>query len=198
MAHEQINSGWRQVNRTPLNDARLLHTATLLPDGRVLVTGGLAADFSTALSTAELFELNTDFEAAAQPILSSLPSDIQTGSSAVLSGNRFVSLTEGAGSNTSASSSDHPIVTLRNQDSGAIAVLNVLPTSNGQSPLWSDTSARVQIPDQSRFNGPSWFTVTVNGIRSKAVYALIGIEKKEDSTCFVIKAANGNVITFCL
>ena len=42
----------RSVN---LNTGRYNHTATLLPDGKVLVTGGLDA-FGTTLNSAELFD----------------------------------------------------------------------------------------------------------------------------------------------
>ncbi|MGC9070476.1 MAG: kelch repeat-containing protein [Elusimicrobiales bacterium] len=43
----------RIVKTSPMNRARLLHTATLLPDGNVLFTGGVSS--STYLSSAEIF-----------------------------------------------------------------------------------------------------------------------------------------------
>lgn len=39
-----------------MNVARALHTATLLPDGRVLVAGGIGSGGSDALASAELFD----------------------------------------------------------------------------------------------------------------------------------------------
>ena len=37
-----------------------------------------------------------------------------------------------------------------------------------------------------------------NSNNSEAVYTSIGFEEIDGSACFVIKATNGNVVTFCL
>src|SRR6267142_6480846 len=49
-------AGWKPV--APMAEARLLHTATLLANGRVLVTGGFNANDAGAfnLATAELYD----------------------------------------------------------------------------------------------------------------------------------------------
>jgi Galactose oxidase, central domain len=54
-----VNGSWTVL--APMNDARAFHTATLLPDGMVLVVGGLpdTSNSPVALSSAELFDLAT-------------------------------------------------------------------------------------------------------------------------------------------
>ena len=44
------------TNTGPLNTARANHTATLLPNGKVLVVGGMSGTFGNALNTAELYD----------------------------------------------------------------------------------------------------------------------------------------------
>src|ERR1700694_5709000 len=42
-----------------LTTARQFHTATLLPNGKVLITGGFVGDYSSAFSSAELYDPST-------------------------------------------------------------------------------------------------------------------------------------------
>jgi uncharacterized protein (TIGR03437 family) len=55
--YDPQTGGWIATN--PLNQARAGHTATLLPNGKVLVVGGAAA--GQPLDTAELYDPNTGF-----------------------------------------------------------------------------------------------------------------------------------------
>src|SRR4029077_4696845 len=51
--YDPLTNGWAIV--PPMSAARHLHTANLLPDGRVLIAGGLTNNSGTALASAETY-----------------------------------------------------------------------------------------------------------------------------------------------
>ena len=62
-------SGTWTMTANPMNSARMLHTATLMPSGQVLVVGGYVGDGSSPTSSAELFNPNTEvWTATATPL----------------------------------------------------------------------------------------------------------------------------------
>jgi len=63
------------------------HVAALLPNGKVLVEGGLNG--STFLSTAELYDVGLGFQSAWQPVLTSATSPLLPGSALTASGTQF-------------------------------------------------------------------------------------------------------------
>lgn len=66
----------RWVTTNPMTQGRVSHTATLLPDGRVLVAGGRNAQTNgKALDTTEIFDANAQvaISPAATPAVSSSP-----------------------------------------------------------------------------------------------------------------------------
>jgi hypothetical protein len=65
--YEAATNTWREI--VPMRDARYIHTATKLPNGRVLVTGGYSP--SGYLAAAELFDPATESWTPTQPM--SLP-----------------------------------------------------------------------------------------------------------------------------
>ena len=57
------------MTANPMNNTRMLHTATLLPSGQVLVVGGYVGVGSSPTSSAELFNPNTEtWTATATPL----------------------------------------------------------------------------------------------------------------------------------
>jgi hypothetical protein len=62
--NDPVNGSWTSVN--PMNDARAFHTATLLPDGMVLVAGGTTG--GAYLSSAELFDPATGVWSRTSPM----------------------------------------------------------------------------------------------------------------------------------
>ena len=63
---DPVFSTWSYTG--PMLHQRANHTATLLPSGKVLVTGGNASDFSTYQATAELFDPVSNFWTSAAPM----------------------------------------------------------------------------------------------------------------------------------
>jgi hypothetical protein len=101
-------AGW--VATSPMATARADHTATLLPNGKVLVAGGLG-------STAELYDVGLGFSASWQPQISSVTSPvISGGGTAALTGSKFRGISEGSGGTTQDSPADYPVVQLRRLD----------------------------------------------------------------------------------
>jgi hypothetical protein len=139
------------------NVARIYHTATLLTNGTVLVTGG-GDQLSTIDASAEIFSPAPS--PAQSPAVLSLPSSLTLGTSLMLSGTQFRGVSEASGGNNSQDSpTDHPVVQLRALDSG-----QTLTLSSGN---WS-ASAFVSLPVTGLAPGWAMATVFVNGTPSQS------------------------------
>ena len=79
-----------------LGTARDAHTATLLPNGKVLVAGG---NNGPALSSAELYDPGLGFDPGWQPLLTMVTPLIVQGSELTASGSRFQGISEASGGN---------------------------------------------------------------------------------------------------
>jgi hypothetical protein len=135
-----------------LTTARSSHTATLLPNGKVLVAGGESGG-----SSAELYDVGLGFSAYWQPQIATFTSPLGLGSSVVLTGSQFRGISEGSGGNSRDSPGDYPVVQL-------LSLVNeqtvfVLPTN------WS-TSLFRSAPVTGFPGGYALATVFVNGIPS--------------------------------
>jgi hypothetical protein len=134
----------------------------LLPDGKVLVAAGIGARNGT--NKAELYDVGLGFSSAWQPRISTLA---KTGKRIQLTGSRFQGVSQASGGNTQDSSSNYPIVQLRNIDNSQVAFLSVDPAKG-----WSDTSFR-SVPVRNFPLGPALVTVFTNGIPSTAKYLVV-------------------------
>jgi N-acetylneuraminic acid mutarotase len=171
---------WRAIGI--LGKARASHTATLLPSGQLLVTGGEGN--TDALAGSELFDVGLGYRNAWQPQISfgtNFTGPHFLGSSLVITGAPFRGISEGSGGNAQSSPADHPVLQLRNIESGQILFLN------SSYSLDSDVSTPV-------INMPiGWTTATmfVNGIPSPSILfnltapgapPVLLIKKVEDAT----------------
>ena len=151
-----------------LDHARGFHTATLLPDGHLLLASGY--DFYSDpqyLPSAELYDTGLGFSSEWQPVIESAPRKIRSGDPLVLTGSHFEGISQASGGNYQDSSSNHPVVQLRRIDSDQVLFLQTHPASS-----WSDTSFS-SLPVSDFPFGPALVTVFTNGIPSQAKYLLV-------------------------
>ena len=101
-----------------LAQARGGHTATLLPNGKVLVAGGGNNSSGIPIPTAELYE-DSGTNDAWRPVLSAFSPGIRLAPGATLSvtGSRFRGISEGGSGSSSASPADFPLLRLMNLES---------------------------------------------------------------------------------
>jgi hypothetical protein len=148
-----------------LNAARYLHTATLLPTGQVLVAGG-SPNASSALSSAELYDVGLGFTNAWQPQIATFTSPLAANGCLTLTGSRFRGVSEGsAGNGAQDSPTDYPVVQLRRLDNEQTVFL--LSTN------WQ-TNSFTSAPVSGLPAGWTMATMFVNGIPSPASLLLIG------------------------
>jgi hypothetical protein len=156
---------------TSMNVARQFHTATLLPDGRVLVTGGVSNGYALT-SAAELYDTGLGFSNSWRPQLSATTSPFVLGTNLALSGSGFRGISEASGGNGSQdSASDYPLLQLHSLANEQ--TLFLLATN------WS-TNSTLSVPVNNFPPGWTLATVFANGIPSqsaivRAVPSAIGI-----------------------
>jgi hypothetical protein len=134
-------------------------TLTLLPNGKVLAEAGFIT------RTSELFDVGLGFTNSAQPKITSITSPLNLGSSLAITGSTFRGMSESSGGNGSqASSSDCPVVQLRNLETGQVQFLSA---ANWQ------TNSLVSLPVTNFPPGYALATISVNGIPSDSRILLI-------------------------
>ena len=137
------------------------HSATVLTDGRVLVTGGVSCRAicpPTPFSSAELWTPSIG-NGAWRPVLSSVPAVVQPGELAAITGSGLRGPEASAGG-ASNSPSNHPVAVWQ-PDGRAASIF-------GSVTDWTDTSANWHVPTTALY-GKGWLSVVVDGIPSVAV-----------------------------
>jgi hypothetical protein len=161
--YDPASSAWTPTDS--LAGARMSHTATLLPDAKVLVAGG-QGDLFKVISNAELYAVNLGSSNSWQPQIAMVASPLSLGSNIAIAGSQFRGISSASGGTTQDSSTDYPLVQLRSIESGQATFLlttNWSPNSFTSLPVWN-------FP-------PGWAmaTVFVNGIPSTSSIVNISV-----------------------
>src|SRR4029077_4121484 len=121
-------------------------------NGKVLVAGGEGT--SAILNSAEQYDTGLGFVRPDwQPQIASATSPLVLGSSLMLTGSRFQGISQASGGNFQDSSTNYPVVQLRDIDNSQVAFLPVDPTTG-----WSNTSF-TSTPVNNFPPGPALVTV---------------------------------------
>src|SRR5207249_885125 len=156
-----------------LATAREGHTATLLPSGQVMVTGGVNSD--GYLRSAELYDPGLSFDPNWQPSLTTvLPSVLQNGSELTASGSRFQGISEAAGGNgVQNSSSDYPLVEVLSLTNEQTLFLPVNAMAGWSDISFTSTPITLMTGSSSGFPiGYALVTVFTNGIPSESQFVV--------------------------
>jgi hypothetical protein len=142
-----------------LNTERSHYGAVLLADGKLLVAGGLTYvnSFSTDTAGVELYDPGLAGTNAWRPQIASVTSPLNLGATLTVTGSGFRGIAEGSSGSFQDSSTDYPLVQLRNIESSQTTFLL---TTN-----WS-TNSFTSLPVWNFPPGQAFVTVFVNGIQS--------------------------------
>ncbi len=162
--------------------ARCYHTATLLPDGRLLIAGGTGA--GADLASAEIYDPAQGADGSRKPQISSATSPIRPGNNVVLNGSNFGSLFGNSSGNSQDSTGRIPVVQLRSLESGRTMFFQPDPVS-----VWSATSFHSTGP--SGFpRGYAYATVFANGISGAS--AVVSVDPPPVLSSVVLTSSNPN------
>jgi len=153
-----------------MSTARFLHTATLLPSGKVLVAGGWYG-----ISSTELYDQGLGFDSNWQPLLTTVsPSILPSGSPLTASGSRFKGISEASGGNGAQnSSSNYPLVQLLSLANEQTLFLLADPTTGWSDTSFTSTPITLMTTSSSGFPiGYALVTVFTNGIPSESQFVL--------------------------
>jgi hypothetical protein len=164
----------------------------LLPNGNVLVTGGYnPGAYPAYLNRWELYDVGLGFTNSWQPKIATFTSPLKIGGSLALTGSGFRGISEGSGGNGAQdSSSDYPLVQLRNLESGQTLFL-----LSAQGKNWSATSF-TSAPVWGFPPGYALATVFVNGIPSTGSVLKVSVSVPTATTLTSAKRLTNGAFQF--
>jgi hypothetical protein len=147
-----------------MNSVRFGHTATVLPDGRVLIAAGTTG--STATATAEIFDEGLGFSDGRRPAVSTA---MLSSGAVTVTGIGFRGDSEGSGGSFSSSATNYPLLQLTRIDNEQTFFALSDPATN-----WSDTSFNSVTLGSNLLNGAYRVTIFTNAIPSLQKLITIG------------------------
>ena len=118
-----------------LTTAREVHTATLVPNGNVLVAGGVINGLGHVVPSADLYDIGLGFMRPDwQPQIATATSPLVLGGSLMLTGSRFQGISQASGGNLQDSSTNYPLVQLRDFDNIHVVAKRLLASRVGVLP----------------------------------------------------------------
>lgn len=152
--------GWVATSSS-LSTARGQAGITLLPSGRVLVSGG--ADAGTASLVSNLYDSGLGFAANRRAILTGVPGSAAPGGYIGLIGTQLTGDSEASSGGTHTSNSNNPVIQIRRIDNGYVQY--VLPSTTVS---YTDTSWISQLLSSSLPYGHYALTLLVDGVPSQS------------------------------
>ena len=139
----------------PMTSVHFIHTATLLLNGKVLVTGGWNG-YNT-LANVDIYDPGLGYDDDWPPVISSMPSALLTGKPLTFTGTGFrgFGLAEASNGCTYSSPTNYPLVQLRRLDNEQVQWLR---------PASFNSTSYTSLPITDMQRGPVLVTVFVNGI----------------------------------
>lgn len=182
--YDPVAGKW-STNR-PTTSGHASHTATLLPDGKLLIAAGVDVAFST-IANVELSDVNLEFDNSWRPQISSITSPLTSGESLAVVGSQFRSISGASGGSTQDSPTDYPLVQLRSIESGQTLFL--------QTTNWS-TNSFTSLPVWNFPPGWAMVTVFVNGIPSTSSIVNITVPTPTETTLTDLKRTTNGAFQF--
>jgi hypothetical protein len=156
--YDPATSTWTLIENV-MSDTRYHHTTTLLPDGQLLIAGGLSfvSNGVLWLAEAELYDGGLGFSNSWQPQIAAITSPFSLGGAITVTGNGYRGVSGASYGDGQDSATDYPLVQLLALESGESLFL--------QTTNWS-TNTFVSMPVTNFPAGYALATVFVNGIPS--------------------------------
>jgi hypothetical protein len=167
-----------------MHSARASHSATLLPNGTVLVAGGYGP---SPLSSAELYGIGLGFDSSWQPQIDPFTSPLSPGASLAITGSRFRGISGASGGGTQDSPADFPVVQLRSVESERAVFL--------MSTNWSANMLATE-PVNAFPPGNALVTVFVNGIPSTGSVLTVRVPVPTTITLTEARAVTNGLFQF--